>query len=232
MNRTLVIDVGGTNIKLLATGRRDPIKIPSGPRMSARDMVRAVRAATADWRYTRVSIGYPGEVRNNKPARDPRNLGAGWVNFDFARAFGRPVRLINDAAMQALGCYRGGRMLFLGLGTGLGTALIVEGVVQPMEVQHLPYKSGRTYEDYLGRTGLARAGKRKWRRHVATVVALFMDALQVDYVVIGGGQAKLLGPPLPNVRHGSNRDAFTGGFRLWEPEALRSSAASKSVLSA
>ena len=166
----LVIDVGGTHIKVLATGRKKPLKIRSGPKMSAREMVRAVRQATADWQYPVVSIGYPGPVLHGKPVTEPRNLGDGWVGFDFKKAFGCPVRVINDAAMQALGSYKGGRMLFLGLGTGLGSALIVDGVLEPMELAHLPYKKGRTYEQYVGKAGLKRFGKKKWRRHVADVV--------------------------------------------------------------
>ena len=178
--RILTIDVGGTHIKLSATGRRARIEIPSGPTMTARKMVRLVRKAVAGWKYAAVSIGYPGPVLHGKPVGEPRNLGGGWVGFDFRRAFGRPVKLINDAAMQALGSYTGGRMLFIGLGTGLGSALIVDGVLEPMELGHLPYKKGRTYEDCVGAAALKRSGKKKWRRDVGKVIKLLKRALQAE----------------------------------------------------
>src|SRR5512135_86034 len=176
---TLVVDVGGTHVKLLATGKRTPIHIDSGPHLTPRIMVREVLAATAHWRFRRVSLGFPGPVRKNRPQREPWNLGKGWVGFDFETAFGCPVRLINDAAMQALGSYEGGRMLFLGLGTGLGTAMIADGIVEPMELGHLPYKKG-TYEDYVGLRGLERRGRKKWRDYVADVVARLVAALEPD----------------------------------------------------
>ena len=216
--RILVIDVGGTHIKLLAAGQRVPIKIPSGPDMTPKKMARLARAALAQagWRFDVVSIGYPGPIRRGKPAADPHNLGKGWVGFDFRRAFGCPVRVINDAAMQALGSYTGGRMLFLGFGTGLGSALIIDGQLEPLELGHLPYKKGLTYEDYVGTAGLKRMGKKKWRRHALAIIDLFTFALQADSVVVGGGNAKLL-PELPKgVRRGSNTNAFLGGFRLWK----------------
>ena len=212
----LVIDVGGTHVKVLAAGRKEPVKIPSGPKMTAKKMVEEVRKAAAGWKYSYVSIGYPGPVLHHRPVAEPHNLGRGWVGFDFKKAFGRPVRIINDAAMQALGSYKGGRMLFLGLGTGLGSALIVDGVLQPMELAHLPYKKGRTYEDYVGIRGLARSGKKKWRRHVADVVEQLKNSLEADYVVLGGGNAKLLKKLPPGARLGENRNAFVGGFRLWQ----------------
>ena len=213
--RVLAIDVGGTHIKLLATGHRTPIKIDSGPRMTARQMVADVLRAVTQWQYDVVSIGYPGPVLHGKPVTEPHNLGGGWVGFDFRKAFHHPVRILNDAAMQALGSYHGGRMLFLGLGTGLGTALIVDGILQPLELAHLPYKHGRTYEDYVGKAGLKRLGKKKWRRHVMDVVRELKASLEADYVVLGGGNAKLL-PRLPNgVRRGENTNAFLGAFRLW-----------------
>jgi polyphosphate glucokinase len=214
--RILVIDVGGTHVKVLATGRREPVKIDSGPTMTARRMVSEVRRATRDWRYAGVSIGYPGPVMGGKPIAEPHNLGGGWVGFDFRKAFGRPVRLINDAAMQALGSYRGGRMLFLGLGTGLGTALIIDGFIEPMELAHLPYKKGKTYEQYVGDAALKRHGKKKWRKDVADVVARLTAALEVGDVVIGGGNARLLKRLPPHARLGNNSHAFTGGFRLWQ----------------
>ena len=217
--RVLVIDVGGTHVKVLATGARTPRKIPSGPRMTAKRMVAAVEEATADWRYDVVSIGYPGPVLHGRPVAEPPNLGRGWVGFDFARALGRPVRLVNDAAMAALGSYRGGRMLFLGLGTGLGTAMIVDGVLEPMELAHLPYRKGRTYEEWIGRRGLERLGKRKWRRAVADVAERLKAALEVEDLVIGGGNAKKLGKPPAGARLVDNAKAFAGGFRLWERAA-------------
>ncbi len=217
----LVIDVGGTHVKVLASGVKEPVKIPSGPNMTARKMVKAVREATKDWNYSVVSMGYPGPVVHGHPLSEPHNLGGGWVGFDFRRAFGRPVKIVNDAAMQALGIYRGGRMLFLGLGTGLGSAMIVNGILAPMEVAHLPYKKGRTYEDYLGIRGLKRLGKRKWRRHVARVAEELKAALEAEYVVLGGGNAKLLKTLPPGCRLGDNSTAFTGGFRLWDDMAVQ-----------
>lgn len=212
----LAIDVGGSHIKVLATGHKEPIKLPSGPHLTARGMVRAVRSAVAGWKYTTVSIGYPGAVVHGKPVMEPRNLGRGWVGFDFKKAFGCPVRVINDAAMQALGSYHGGRMLFLGLGTGLGSALIIDGVLEPMELAHLPYKKGRTYEEYVGNAGLKRLGKKRWRRHVSDVILKLKAALEADDVVVGGGNVKLLRKLPKGVRLGSNANAFTGGYRLWK----------------
>jgi polyphosphate glucokinase len=214
--KVLAIDVGGTHVKVLASGRRTPIEIVSGPTMTARQMVRDVLKETAGWNYQVVSIGYPGPVLHGKPVSEPANLGSGWVGFDFAKAFGKPVRLINDAAMQALGSYKHGRMLFLGLGTGLGSALIVDGVLEPMELAHLPYKKGQTYEDRVGNAALQRFGKKKWRREVADVVARLQAALEADDVVIGGGNAKRLKTLGKGVRLGTNANAFLGGYRLWE----------------
>jgi polyphosphate glucokinase len=214
--RVLVIDVGGTNIKLLATGQKEPRKFPSGPSMTPRKMVREVKKAVRDWKFDCISLGYPGPAVNGHPLHDPHNLGAGWVGFDFRKAFRRPVKLVNDAAMQALGSYRGGRMLFLGLGTGLGSAMVVDGIVEPMELAHLPYKNGKTYEDYLGLRGLRRLGKKKWRRCVAKITNKLQTALEADYVVLGGGNSKKLKDLPPGARLGSNANAFRGGFRLWE----------------
>jgi polyphosphate glucokinase len=211
----LVIDVGGTHVKVLATGRKEPVKIPSGPDMTAARMVKEVREAVAGWKYSVVTIGYPGPVLHNRPLTEPPNLGRGWVGFDFGKAFGCPVKLINDAAMQALGSYEGGRMLFLGLGTGLGSALIVDGVLEPMELAHLPYKKG-TYEDYVGLRGFDRLGKKKWRQCVADLVDLLIAALEPDDVVLGGGNVKKLKELPPRCRAGDNANAFLGGFRLWE----------------
>jgi len=211
----LVLDVGGTHVKMLATGHKVPREIPSGPKMTAKEMVAAVRKATADWKYSAVSIGYPGPVVDGKPMSEPHHLGPGWVGFDFPKAFGRPVKVINDAAMQALGSYKGGRMLFLGLGTGLGSAMMVNGVLEPMELGHLPYGKA-TFEDYVGLSGLERWGKKKWRRHVVDVVEQLKAGLQADYVVIGGGNAKKLKELPPGARRGENSNAFRGGFRLWQ----------------
>lgn len=217
--KILVVDVGGNNIKVLVSGQKAPHKIPSGPTLSAARMAVAVRKAVAGTKYDAVTIGFPGPVKGGRPAAEPVNLGRGWVRFDYARAFGKPVRVINDAAMQALGSHRGGRMLFLGLGTGLGSALVVEGLVQPLELAHLPYRSGKTYEDFLGKDGLDRAGKKRWRRLVHEIVAELHHAFQVDEVVLGGGNVKQLKALPPATRLGSNANAFAGGFRLWERPA-------------
>jgi glucose-6-phosphate isomerase len=211
----LVIDVGGTHVKLLATGQDAPRQFSSGPELTPEQMVGGVVQAAAGWDYEAVSVGYPGPVLHDRPVSDPVNLGPGWVGFDFAVALGRPVQLVNDAVMQALGSYDGGRMLFLGLGTGLGSALIVDGVIEPMELGHLPYRKA-TFEDYVGIRGLNRLGKRKWRRAVADVVARLTAALEPDSVVLGGGNVKKLKELPPKCRAGNNANAFVGGFRLWE----------------
>jgi polyphosphate glucokinase len=218
--KVLVIDVGGTHVKLLATGRRVPVKIDSGPHLSAAVMAREVKAAVQDWAYDVISIGFPGPVVHGRPMSEPVNLGPGWVRYDFERAFDCPVKVINDAAMQALGSYEGGRMLFAGLGTGLGVAAILDGYLVPMEVGHLPYHHGYTYEDYLGTKGLKRLGRRKWEAHVHDVVTRLRLALICEYVVIGGGNARLLRRLPPNARLGSNANAFLGGFRLWRDPTL------------
>jgi hypothetical protein len=212
----LVIDVGGTNVKVRATGQADTVKIPSGMTMTAGKMVKEVLKVAKDWKYDAVSIGYPGPVVHGHPLSEPHNLGGGWMGFDFKKAFKRPVKIVNDAAMQALGIYRGGRMLFLGLGTGLGSAMIVDGVLEPMELAHLPYKKGHTYEDYLGIRGLKRLGKKKWRKKVFEVVELLKNSLEADHVVLGGGNSKLLKELPPGAQLGDNSTAFTGGVRLWE----------------
>jgi polyphosphate glucokinase len=217
--KVLVIDVGGTHFKILATGESEVRKIPSGPTLSPAQMVEDVRREARDWEYEAVSIGYPGPVLRGRIVQEPRNLGPGWVGFNFAAALGRPVKLLNDAAMQALGSYEGGRMLFLGLGTGLGSALVVNKVVVPLELAHLPYKKGRTFEDYVGVRGLDRLGKKKWQRAVADVTARLRAALVAEYVVIGGGNAKKLNQLPEGARAGANQNAFTGGFRLWEDYA-------------
>ena len=215
-HKTLVVDVGGAHVKMLATGHSEPRKFISGPEMTAGKMVKLVKDATRDWQYDRISLGYPGPIINGRPLQEPHNLGGGWMNFNFAKAFGCPVKIINDAAMQALGSYQGGSMLFLGLGTGLGSAMIVDGVLEPMEFAHLLYKKGKTYEDYLGLRGIERLGKKKWRKHVASVVKKLKIALEADYVVLGGGNSKKLLEIPPGARLGSNGNAFLGGFRIWE----------------
>ena len=212
----LVIDVGGTHVKVLDQRHKEDIKIDSGPDMTARAMVAAVKKAVADWDFSAVSIGYPGPVLHGRPMVEPHNLGKGWVGFDFEKAFGKPVKIVNDAAMQAIGSYEGKRMLFLGLGTGLGSAAIIDGVLEPMELAHLPYKNGRAYEDYIGLKGLKRQGKKKWREHVFDVVKQLKNALEADYVVLGGGNARLLKKLPPGARLGDNANAFRGGFRLWK----------------
>lgn len=213
--RILVIDIGGTHVKVLATGHRQCVEIPSGKKMTPTKMVAAVRAATTGWDFEVISIGYPGVVVHGRPVSEPWHLGPGWTRFDFKKAFGRPVKMVNDAAMQALGSYHGGRMLFLGLGTGLGSALIVENVLEPMELAHLPYKKGRSYEDYVGEAGLERLGRKKWRHHVDMIVGQLKQAVQADYVALGGGNARLMKKLPPGARLGANGNAFKGGYRLW-----------------
>jgi predicted NBD/HSP70 family sugar kinase len=214
--RVLVIDLGGSNVKMLATGQKEPQKRPSGPTMTPRDMVRVVKQSVHGWKFDCVSLGFPGPVINECALSEPHNLGSGWMGFDFRKAFGCPIKIINDAAMQALGSYKGGCMLFLGLGTGLGAAMIVDGILQPMELAHLIYKNGKTYEDYLGLRGLEKSGKRKWRKHVTTIVEKLKVALKADYVVLGGGNSKKLKKLPLGTLLGSNANAFLGGFRMWQ----------------
>jgi polyphosphate glucokinase len=211
----LVVDVGGTHVKVRATNHKALMEIASGPKMTPGRMVAAVRKMTAGLRYDAVTIGYPGPVLHGKIVADPHNLGAGWVRFRFAKAFRCPVKIINDASMQALGSYRGKRMLFLGLGTGLGSAMIIDGVLASMELAHLPYRKGRTYEDYVGLAGLERLGKKRWRKAVTDVVRQLKAALEVDYVVLGGGNARLLKKIPSGARLGANEHAFQGGLALW-----------------
>lgn len=213
----LAIDVGGTHVKFRTSEADDVRRFNSGPTLTAAQMCSQVASQTRDWDVDVVSIGYPGPVLHGMPLHDPRNLGGGWVGFDFAAALSHPVKLLNDAAMQALGSYAGGTMLFLGLGTGLGSAMIVDGIVEPMELAHLPYRK-RTYEDYVGLRGLERLGKKKWRKHVEQVIDLLTAALEPDEVVLGGGNATLITPPPQHVRIGDNANAFTGGFRLWDDD--------------
>jgi polyphosphate glucokinase len=210
----LVIDIGGTHVKVLATGQDAHREFDSGPTLTPKRMVSGVRKLVADWKYDVISIGYPGPVLRNRPVSEPWNLGKGWAGFDFKAAFKRPVKVVNDAAMQALGSYKGGKMLFLGLGTGLGSAMVVDGIVEPMELGHLPYKKA-TFEDYVGIRGLKKYGKKRWRRYVADVVERLVAALEADDVVLGGGNVKKLKALPKGCRAGDNANAFLGGFRLW-----------------
>lgn len=212
----LAIDIGGTHVKILATGQTTRREVSSGPTLTAKGMVSAVKELASDWKYDVVSIGYPGLVAHGRPVLEPHNLGSGWVGFDFAAAFERPVKVINDAAMQALGNYRRGKTLFLGLGTGLGSAMIVDGIVLPMELAHLPYKKA-TFEEYVGIRGLKKHGRKRWRRHVVDVVERLTAALEPDDVVLGGGNVKKLETLPPGCRASDNANAFIGGFRLWAP---------------
>jgi len=213
--KVLVIDIGGTHVKILATGEKEKREFPSSPTLTPRQMVAGVKRLARDWKYDVVSIGYPGVVLHNRVVAEPHNLGSGWVGFDFGRAFGCPVRVLNDAAMQALGSYKRGKMLFLGLGTGLGSTLIVDGILEPMELGHLPYRKG-TYEKYVGVRGLKRFGKKKWRRNVTDVIKRLVAAVEPDEVVLGGGNAKFLRAIPAGCRLGANDNAFLGGFRAWE----------------
>jgi len=213
--KVLVIDVGGTHVKVLATGQKERRQFESGPKMTPAQMVADVRKLVPDWKYDVVSIGYPGPVRKGQPVMEPWNLGKGWVKFKYGAAFKCPVKMVNDAAMQALGSYRGGKMLFLGLGTGLGSTLIVDGVVVPMELAHLPYKKS-TFEDYVGVRGLEKDGRKKWRHHVTDVVNRLVAALEPDEVVLGGGNVKNLKDLPARCRAGDNANSFIGGFRLWQ----------------
>lgn len=220
--KVLVVDIGGTHVKILASGQETRREFVSGPTMTPDQMATGVQKAAEGWEYEVLSIGYPGPLFRGKPVAEPHNLAKGWVGFDFDAAFGKPLKIVNDAAMQALGSYEGGRMLFLGLGTGLGSAMVIDGILEPMELAHLPYRKA-TYEDYVGIRGLERLGKKKWRRHVAAVVEQLAAALEADYVVLGGGNSKKLKDLPPKCRLGDNDNAFIGGFRLWDPKAAASS---------
>jgi polyphosphate glucokinase len=217
--KVLVVDVGGSHVKVLISGQRVPRTLVSGPKMTARQMASGVKKIVGDWKYDVVSIGIPAPVLRDRPVAEPHNLGGGWVGFDFTAAFGCHVKIVNDAAMQALGSFRRGKMLFLGFGTGLGSAFIVDGIVEPMELGHLPYKKG-TYESYVGNAALEKQGKKKWRRHVADIVERLTAALEPDEVVLGGGNARHLKKLPPKCRLGDNSNAFRGGFRLWEPKQV------------
>ena len=216
--KILVIDVGGSHIKCRASGQDEEVRFDSGPAMDAQAMVDGVLQRTRGWDYNRVAIGYPGAVKNDQPVREPHNLAPGWVDFDYPAAFGKPVKIINDAAMQALGSYAGGKLLFLGLGTGLGTTMVIDGTLLPMELAHLPYRR-KTFEDYVNQEALERSGKKRWREAVVDVVARLSAALLPDDVVIGGGNVRHLTEMPPGCRQGDNENAFVGGFRLWQGSA-------------
>jgi polyphosphate glucokinase len=214
--KILVLDVGGTNLKIHVTGQREPVKVPSGPKLTAAQAAAAVKKVSAGWQFDAVSIGFPGPVKNDRPTCEPHNLGGGWVKFDFKKALGKPVKIINDAAMQALGSHGGGRTLFLGLGTGLGSALVIDGAVLPLELAHLPFKNDKSYEQCLGDAALKKSGKKKWRNHVAEVVQLLRNALLADTVVLGGGNVRHVKKFPAGVVAGKNSNAFIGGERLWK----------------
>jgi polyphosphate glucokinase len=215
----LAVDIGGTHVKFRTQRHAEAVKVKSGKKMTPEKMMAAIKTKALDWKYDHVSVGYPGPVIHDTPLADPFNLGKGWVKFDYKKAFGnKPLRIMNDAAMQALGSYKGGRMLFLGLGTGLGSALVVDGLVQPMELAHLPWKKGKTYEDFLGEAALKRDGRRKWLKNVDDAIAELKQVLQSGYVVLGGGNAKRL-KKLPNkVFLGTNDNAFKGAFLVWKKQ--------------
>lgn len=220
VNRILVVDVGGTNVKMMVTGHGDVRRFPSGPELTGDAMITGVLATTADWQYDAISVGIPAPVINDRVLKEPVNLGPGWIHCDYAGRFAKPTRLINDAALQALGSYEGGRMLFLGLGTGMGSTLIINGVIAPMELGHLPYRKKQTFEDFVGQRGLDLLGKSKWTEAVFDVVGRLKAAMVVDYVVLGGGNAKKLDELPPGCRRGDNRNVFLGGTRLWDPAGV------------
>lgn len=226
----LAIDIGGSHVKMRVSNRRDVRQFVSGPDMTARRMVARVHELTGDWTYAAVAVGYPGVVVHGRIVTEPHNLGRGWVGFDFRGAFHRPTRVINDAAMQAIGSYAGGRMLFLGLGTGLGSAMIVDGVVEAMELAHMVYKKDKTYEDYVGDRGRRRLGPKKWQRAVKDIVGQLRGALEADYVVLGGGNARKLDKMPKGARLGNNDFAFLGGFRLWRNVSQSATARGRRVL--
>ncbi|MFD2052466.1 ROK family protein [Mesorhizobium calcicola] len=216
----LSVDIGGSHVKILTSAGGAERRADSGPGLTPQQMAEAVKKLAEDLSYDVISIGYPGPVTHNRPLTDPANLGKGWAGYDFAAQFGKPVKVVNDALMQAIGSYEGGRMLFIGLGTGLGAAMIVDNVAQPMELAHLPYKKGKSFEDYVGERGLEKRGKKKWRKYVFDVVDRLRAAMQPDYVVIGGGNVDKLDELPANSRRGDNTRAFEGGFRLWRDKAL------------
>jgi polyphosphate glucokinase len=224
----LAVDVGGSRVKALASNEQERRRFDSGAKLTPQEMVVGVLEITAGWSWDVVSVGIPTPVRGGMPIAEPVNLGEGWVGFDYEQAFGKPAKVVNDAAMQALGSYQGGRMLFLGLGTGLGSALIVDGILEPLELGHLPYRE-KTFEEYVSARALEKRGKKKWKQAVFDVVERLSSAMQPDYVVIGGGGADELDELPPNARRGDNNDAFIGGFRLWDPNWIPHTVAGETV---
>jgi len=220
MKSTLAIDIGGTHVKIRIPSDPEKRQFVSGPTLTPKQMVDGVKKLAVEWRFDSISIGLPAPIRNNKPVRDPANLAAGWMDFDFDADFGVPVKIINDAAMQAVGSYNGGRMLFLGLGTGLGSCLIADHSVLPMELAHMPYRKNKSFEDYVGLRGLKRLGKKDWRKHIEAVCEILFNAILPDEIVIGGGNVSNLKKMPKNCRAGDNANAFEGGFRLWQKEWL------------
>lgn len=220
--RVLVIDIGGSRVKVMTNRERTRRAFASGPDLSAKVLVRNVKALTKDWSYDVIAVGYPGPVVNNRPLSEPHNLGQGWAGFNFEKAFGRPTKVVNDALMQAIGSYQGGRMLFLGLGTGFGSAMIVDGILEPMELAHLPYRNGKTFEQCVGAAALKRVGRKKWQRVVDDVLKRLLAALEPDYIMLGGGNADKIDKLPRKVRLGVNTNAFEGGFRLWKKGAVSS----------
>ena len=217
----LVIDIGGTHVKVASTEQPVPLKIVSGPQMTAKQMAKEVLEATREWNYDAITIGYPGPVENDRPLLEPHNLAPGWVDFPYQKVFAKPVRFMNDAAIQALGGYRGGKMLFLGIGTGLGSTLIYDNTLIPLELAHLPYRNGKTYEEVIGLAGLKRRGVKRWRKSVLDVVDRLRAAFVVDYVLLGGGNAKLVDKLPKDVLLGANSNAIAGGIAVWQPPAER-----------
>ena len=216
----LAVDVGGSHVKLLASDETERRRFASGPQLGPQQMVDNTLATADGWTWEVVSVGVPTPIRGGKPIAEPVNLGDGWVGFDFQTAFGKPTKVVNDAVMQAVGSYQGGRMLFLGLGTGLGSALIADGVIEPLELGHLPFRKG-TFEDYVGRNGRKKRGRKQWNAAVLETIERFINAIQPDYVVLGGGEADELKALPDHIRRGSNQNAFIGGYRLWEPDWSR-----------
>jgi len=215
----LAVDVGGSHVKLLASGESEERRFASGPKLTPPVMAAGVLKLADGWQWNVASVGVPAPVHGGRVVSDPVHLGKGWVGFDFAAAFGKPTRVVNDAAMQALGSYAGGKMLFLGFGTGLGSTLVVDGLVEPMEIGHLGFRK-KTFEDYVGERALQELGKKRWQKAVRQTIAQLTAALEPDYIVLGGGNAALVDPLPPNCRLGDNQNAFAGGFRLWQDAAI------------
>ncbi|MEY4826890.1 MAG: hypothetical protein RLZZ288_441 [Planctomycetota bacterium] len=218
MKSTLAIDIGGTHVKIRIPSEMEKREFESGPTLTPKQMVDGVKKLSTGWKFDSITIGLPAPIRNNKPVKNPVNLGPGWMDFDYDADFGVPVKIINDAAMQAVGSYKAGRMLFLGLGTGLGSCLIVDHGIVPLELAHMPYRKGKTFEDFVGLRGLKKLGKKRWRKQVSDVCDILYAALLPDEIVIGGGNVKNLKELPDHCRAGDNANAFEGGFRLWQKD--------------